>query len=688
MNKKHLLFATMLLASPLLAQNTKKEEKKEDKKPEMKAEWQTHGNYADSLHFLGTVNKTPLIFKTNNIETMRLNTFGFLGIGIINPSTMLDVGGSIRSTALKGTGINLLSSDANGVLSRFAYANDSNQVLYGNGNWGNLPKPIWATNGDNIYSLPTGNVGVGVLNPSEKLEVAGTIKADSIILTKGLYVPPSQVVNITNLQTTNVVSNTITTSRILPDTSGLIAFGTNTILMGAMQQAGSTSNVLFTSNTGINNYERALWIQSNPLNNNNTIINAYNTGNVGIGIANPQQKLELLGNILMRNTKSAVIYLHADGLDANQKQIFSDVRLMAHTGNGLTEGQLQYNGRFSFAEPIGGTTRMVLYENGNVGIGLDVPKYKLHVAGNVNATQYLQNGVPITGSQWLNGTGNINYMAGSVGIGTATPKAFVEIFKDEHEQNLNFALSTPFPNYFQVTKKLLLGGTSTLFVVKDTGNVGIGTATPQNKLEVAGGVIIGQHYVNDPTRESYGMGYGNLLVEGDIVAGTRVVDLPIQSKLHINQTLSTAWTGMFVNTSENGKGIRIQGGSVDGTNPLLQIDDNNGTTNFLVTAAGKAYAREVTVKTGPFPDYVFESNYPLMPLKELHLFLKTNKHLPNVPSAKEIEANKGVNLGELQLKNLEKTEELYLYLLQLNSKIEELEKQNTLLKQQMDGLGR
>lgn len=54
-------------------------------------------------------------------------------------------------------------------------------------------------------------------------------------------------------------------------------------------------------------------------------------------------------------------------------------------------------------------------------------------------------------------------------------------------------------------------------------------------------------------------------------------------------------------------------------------------------------------------------------------FLKENKHLPEIPSANEITAN-GLNLAELQAKQMQKIEELTLYIIELNKRIEELEK--------------
>ena len=81
-----------------------------------------------------------------------------------------------------------------------------------------------------------------------------------------------------------------------------------------------------------------------------------------------------------------------------------------------------------------------------------------------------------------------------------------------------------------------------------------------------------------------------------------------------------------------------------------------------------------------FPDYVFASNYKLMPLKDVEDYVIKNKHLPNIPSAKEVE-KEGINLSELQIKQMEKIEDIYLYIIELKKENDELKKRIDLLEQ-------
>ena len=83
---------------------------------------------------------------------------------------------------------------------------------------------------------------------------------------------------------------------------------------------------------------------------------------------------------------------------------------------------------------------------------------------------------------------------------------------------------------------------------------------------------------------------------------------------------------------------------------------------------------KVTAASGSVPDYVFAEDYELRTLNELERYVEANRHLPNIPSAKQIEKD-GQNVGDLQLKLLEKIEELVLYTIQQQKEIEDLKTQ-------------
>ena len=87
---------------------------------------------------------------------------------------------------------------------------------------------------------------------------------------------------------------------------------------------------------------------------------------------------------------------------------------------------------------------------------------------------------------------------------------------------------------------------------------------------------------------------------------------------------------------------------------------------------GKLLAKEIYVTLTNWADYVFADDYKLSDLNELEQYIRANKHLPNVPTAEEI-LEKGNNAGETDRILLEKIEELTLYIIEQNKKIEMLE---------------
>jgi len=96
----------------------------------------------------------------------------------------------------------------------------------------------------------------------------------------------------------------------------------------------------------------------------------------------------------------------------------------------------------------------------------------------------------------------------------------------------------------------------------------------------------------------------------------------------------------------------------------------------------KIKAKEIKIETG-WADFVFDEEYSLRSINDVELFIQKNRHLPDIPTAKEVEDN-GVNLGEMNTKLLQKIEELTLYVIDLQKQVDGLrsqldeQKQNTI----------
>ncbi len=144
---------------------------------------------------------------------------------------------------------------------------------------------------------------------------------------------------------------------------------------------------------------------------------------------------------------------------------------------------------------------------------------------------------------------------------------------------------------------------------------------------------------------------------------------------------------VFEMTDSNGSspdgGIVFGGtGNTDAFKAIMTIRGNGrvgvGVTNpsTLFEVSGTIRAKEIKVEASPWPDYVFEPDYDLLTLEETEAYIKENKHLPQIPSAEEIEAN-GVKLGEMNMLLLKKIEELTLHMIEQEKRLkkqEELEK--------------
>jgi hypothetical protein len=178
---------------------------------------------------------------------------------------------------------------------------------------------------------------------------------------------------------------------------------------------------------------------------------------------------------------------------------------------------------------------------------------------------------------------------------------------------------------YSVTNPSFGKASADLFKVMGNGNVGIGFLTDitNNKVHIKSGSLTG------------------LLVETNHVLDN---EYAIQSR--VNRDLTKAFAVFNSQSSEE---------------------------NFIVYGNGNVYATKITVQQTPFPDYVFKTDYELMSLQELDSYIKLNGHLPNMPTAKEVEEN-GADLGEINRVLVEKVEELTLYLLEQEKRIQQLEK--------------
>ena len=258
-------------------------------------------------------------------------------------------------------------------------------------------------------------------------------------------------------------------------------------------------------------------------------------------------------------------------------------------------------------------------------------------------------------------------------------------------------------------------------VLSTNSLVGIGTSAPAANLDVRGDISnTGSLFCNGDiyiSRTTFGYGYvvrpdvdGYRNLQFAAAGGPPLDNLALNSKL----TFTTGKFGIcnnvpvaqldvyFPSSSTLQQGLFLHSGSF-GTGPNAQAsyfikaqDDGNGAAQFIVhgdgstgistdavpgyklSVNGSGIFTKVVVKQDIWSDYVFDSSYRLAPLGEVEHYIRYHHHLPEVSSADSVEKN-GVDIGGNQAVLLKKIEELTLYVIEQDRKLNE---QNRLLLDQ------
>ena len=289
-------------------------------------------------------------------------------------------------------------------------------------------------------------------------------------------------------------------------------------------------------------------------------------------------------------------------------------------------------------------------------------------------------GFSLYAQQWTtSGTNIYNGNTGSVGIGITAPIAKLHI-KGTGTTNSSSSL-------------LIQNSAGTdLLKTFDNGFIGIGTTiTPLEKLHIQNGDLLISSNANTlntvvgALKFSYnswpasyagiaGMTNGGGLDQLDLLFYTAYGTATEKMRIMSNSGfvgIGTAAPGAKLDVNGN---IFCNQKIAIGTTDLVKI----GTNSLAVNGTAIFTKAKVAIYATAWPDYVFSPNYKLPSLAEIEDFIKLNKHLPEVPTAAEVEKD-GIDLGDNQTLLLKKIEELTLIVIEQNKKQESL--QNIIIDQ-------
>lgn len=602
-----------------------------------------------------------------------IGTTGRIGIGdVTNPLAKLH----IRADETEDAIIKLETTGANQIAQLILADDDNTITAMKDGGM------IFHTTEAGNFKFNNGNLGIGlnISNPLHRLHVNGNIMIDD-------------------------------------DESSLLFAGDSKTDWGEWGIEYENGGLNFWKPAGSNNF-------------GNYFLFLADDGNVGIGINNPSKALEVDGDIKFTgDLYDHDVLFEASPWEHNDNGIFyTDGNVGVGTSASADQklevaGDILVDGSINFTEallqngqPFEATKWVenalgLFYNDGFVGIGTDNPGEKLEVAGNIIAQaididdfKMATNGFGEGKLLQSDALGNANWVAppetddgdwtisgenvyrdgGKVGIGTIEPTSHL------HIKSLTGNVTTSFLEIENDGNGVFGSGSTTIgkwegsgpFIMQKagtgpyySGDEGLRLAFVQNNKNNITGLSISTY-----------MNYDGSVHYSDIYAENGWLYLRSSKELFIrsggNSPIVFETNGD--NTDQGTQRMEINRYGQVGIGTTQHEDQST-----LLTVAGRIHAQEVkvTAGAGTGADFVFDDDYDLPGIDEVASFIKSNKHLPDIPSAEEMQ-NEGLDLGEMQIKLLQKIEELTLYVIDLKKENEEMRKDNCEMKNEIEKLKR
>jgi len=316
------------------------------------------------------------------------------------------------------------------------------------------------------------------------------------------------------------------------------------------------------------------------------------------------------------------------------------------TGTGATNG-------FQIQGPSN-SVKFTVLDNSFVGIGTSSPQDQLHVfrksLSNGQVHDILRIQANTNGSRTTGFGARINFSLNkydNIASGTSSTLGAISVYDANNESS--------FGTMAFATKERYDKSLENKMWLDRHGNLGIGTDSPSNKLEVyrsSGNEIVAQFRTDE--------GVINISA-----AGTTTENPDYGNYISSRNATNTAYEDFGLKTASGIPQFLVK------TNGSVGIGTNN-TGTYKLAVNGSIRSKEVKVEAN-WSDFVFYDNYDLRTLDEVEQHIKENGHLPDIPSEEEVNKN-GISLGEMNAKLLQKIEELTLYLIEQNKENQKQQK--------------
>ena len=376
----------------------------------------------------------------------------------------------------------------------------------------------------------------------------------------------------------------------------------------------------------------------------------YTSGKVGVGINSPAYKLDVNGDINI----SSGNYLRVNG-----------IKILRDNPNSGDNNVFLGDYADTASSPGFRSTAVGSYALSKNTAGYNTAFGSTSLQNNTTGTSNTAVGEK---ALQANTTGTVNTAVGSGALqsNTASSKNTAVGFQSLFANTASFNTAV---GYYSLNKNT--SGSSNTAIglqslyVNTTGqnNVALGAnclfanTTGSDNTAVGFGL-----FSNLSGSENTGIGFGALGGNG---SGTGNTALGSNADVSANNLTNATAIGYYAKVAQSNS--LILGGT---GNYAVKVGIGTTSPQYTLSVNGTIQAKEVRVETG-WSDFVFDKNYKLRTLNEVEKYINQNHHLPEIPSASDIQKN-GLALADVQTKMMQKIEELTLYIIQLQKEIDAL----------------